>query len=103
MFTGGTSYRKADTTRDRSMKITREQREAWAKKTAQSPFNKWLNSKVRNADGSLNLDAMYALARKYGVTEEYRQLNPGQQRMNIGVKLRARVETKEYETAEGEN
>lgn len=96
MFTGGTSYRPNDTQRDRSMKVTREQREAWAQKTAKSPFNEWLNSQVRNADGTLNLDKMYQVAKKYGVNEEYRHLNPGQQRMNIGARLRNKVDPKNY-------
>lgn len=94
MFTGGTSYRKTSSARDRSMRITREQREAWAEKTAQSPFNNWLNPQIRNPDGTLNLEKMYRVAKEHGVTDEYPLLNPGQQRMNIGVKLRAALAKK---------
>ena len=65
--------------------------EAWLEKTSASPFNVWLNAKVRNADGSLDLDRLYETARAYGIKNEYRHLNPGQQRMNVGMQLRKKV------------
>jgi hypothetical protein len=70
------------------MQITSEQRRAWKDTTANGPFNRWLDPQVRDATGSLDLDRLYAVAREHGVTDEYRHLNPGQQRMNIGVRLR---------------
>src|SRR5262249_6028203 len=99
MFTTASSYRRRGEGRDRSMKITREQREAWAAKTANSDFNVWMNAQVKKPDGSLDLEALYALARKYGVNQEYRHLNQGQQRMNIGSRLRATVPPEDYQRA----
>jgi hypothetical protein len=89
LFTSGTRYR-TDTgdAAPAAMTITREQRQAWLEKTADSPFNRWLNKRVRNEDGTLNLDKLYQTARIYDVTQEYRHLNPGQQRMIVGVMLR---------------
>jgi hypothetical protein len=98
MFSTAAGYRPKGDGRDRGMKITREQREAWAAKTANSAFNVWMDGQVKNADGSLNLDALYELARKYKIEQEYRHLNPGQQRMNIGSRLRARVPPEDYQT-----
>lgn len=97
LFMSGTSYRGKDRTRDTKMKISAESRQRWKEKVANSPFNKWMNSKVRDANGKLDLERLYALARKYKIKEEYRHLNPGQQRMSIGILLRGRVDTKEYE------
>ena len=67
--------------RDRSMRITQEQRRAWMEKTAASPFNLWLDAQVKNSDGSLDLDRLYKVASSYGIKNDYRHLNPGQQRM----------------------
>ena len=96
LFSSGACYRKAGDNRTRSMKITREQRDAWRKKTAESPFNRWLDGKVKRQDGSLDLDRLYAVARDYGIEERYDHLNPGHQRMTIGVRLRSRVPQQEY-------
>ncbi len=85
--------------RDRRMTITREQREAWLKNTADSPFNRWLDRQVKSSDGTLDLDKLYEVARRYRIEKRYDHLNPGQQRMNIGVMLRNRVPAEEYETA----
>lgn len=73
------------------MHVTSEQHRAWKEFTANSPFNQWLNPQVRDASGKLDLDRLYAVAREHGITDEYRHLNPGQQRMNIGVRLRTVV------------
>lgn len=96
MFTTAAAYKPQGETKDRGMKITREQREAWAAKTASSDFNVWLNQKVQKADKSLNLDALYAVAKEFKIDQEYRHLNPGQQRMIIGSKLRAVVPQELY-------
>ncbi len=96
LFTSGTSYRRPDQG-DRKMKISREQREAWVKNTANSPFNIWLNRLVKRPDGTLDLEKLYEVARRYEITKRYDNLNAGQQRMNIGVMLRSRVPSKEYE------
>jgi len=96
LFTSGARYRSRHTSRERTMTITREQREAWAATTAKSDFNCWLDAQVKRRDGSLDLEKLYDVARQYGVDKRYPHLNPGQQRMNIGIMLRARVPDGEY-------
>ena len=98
LFTSGTTYRRPGRG-DRPMKISREQREAWVKNTANSPFNVWLDGHVKRPDGSLDLERLYSVAQAYGIEKRYDQLNPGQQRMNIGVMLRTRVPEEEYTCA----
>lgn len=80
------------------MEINRDQRARWTERTAQSPFNLWLADRTRGADGRLDLDRLYTLASEYGVDArgDYHNLNPGQQRMNIGNRLRARVPAEAY-------
>lgn len=95
LFTSGATYRRPDRG-ERPMKISREQREAWVKNTANSPFNIWLDGQVKRPDGTLDLDRLYAVAERYGIEKRYDRLNPGQQRMNVGVMLRARVPQEEY-------
>jgi len=87
LFSSGSTYRNDIKS---EMRITKEQREAWLKNTAQSPFNKWLDDQVRT-DGKLDLKKLYEVAEQHGVTKRYDHLNPGQQRMNIGVLLRKKV------------
>lgn len=96
LFSSAARYRKPGEIRDRSMKITREQRDAWKEKTASSPFNRWLDQKVKRPDRSLDLDQLYAIARAYGIEKQYHHLNPGQQRMSIGIMLRKAVPESEY-------
>jgi hypothetical protein len=102
LFTSAATYRRPGRGK-RVMKITREQREAWVKNTAGSPFNLWLDRQVKNPDGTLDLERLYSVARRYGVDKRYDRLNPGQQRMNVGVMLRSRVPREEYEGAPGTN
>jgi len=97
LFTSGAIYRRPDRPK-RTMTITKEQREAWVKNTARSPFNMWLDRQVKRPDGTLDLEKLYAVARTYGIEKRYDRLNPGQQRMNIGVMLRKRVPETEYES-----
>ncbi|TGS19057.1 hypothetical protein EN852_001665 [Mesorhizobium sp. M2E.F.Ca.ET.209.01.1.1] len=98
LFTSGTTYRPAGSGPREAMKITKEQRDAWIKNTKNSAFNTWLNKQVRDENGVLLLEQLYAVARKYGIEKRYDNLNPGQQRMNIGVQLRKLVDPKEYES-----
>lgn len=97
LFSSAARYRKDGEKRDKSMRITREQRDAWLAKTASSPFNRWLDRQVK-PDGKLDLDRLNEVAAKYGIANNYGHLNPGQQRMTIGVMLRARVPAKEYQS-----
>jgi hypothetical protein len=98
LFTSGATYRRPDRG-ERPMKISREQREAWIKNTANSPFNVWLNGQVKQPDGTLDLEKLYKVAQRWGIEKRYDRLNPGQQRMNIGVMLRTIVPPEEYENA----
>lgn len=97
LFSSGSGYR-LEPKAEAPMRITREQRENWLRNTANDPFNVWLNAQVK-PDGVLDLDKLYAVAEKYGVTKRYDHLNPGQQRMNIGVALRRVVDKSEYAPA----
>jgi hypothetical protein len=92
MFTSASRYRSAE----RTMFISPESRQKWMEKTANSPFNRWLNSQVKNPDGTLDLEKLYAVARRWGINDRYDHLNKGQARMNIGVKLRPVVPPEEY-------
>lgn len=84
---------------ERTMRVTPEQREAWAANTAAGPFNRWLDLQVRDGSGAFDLERLYALAERYGIRKrnEYAHLNPGQQRMNLGNMLRRVVPESEYE------
>jgi hypothetical protein len=77
--------------------FTPERRERWKQVTRDGPFNLWLNPQVTGADGSLDLERLYRVAREWGVNERYEHLNPGMIRMNIGNRLRAIVPVKVYE------
>jgi hypothetical protein len=95
LFTSATTYRRRGQG-ERSMKITREQRDAWLANTAKSDFNVWLDGQVKRPDGTLDLENLYAVAGNYGIDKRYDRLNPGQQRMIIGVMLRKRVPEDAY-------
>lgn len=82
------------------MKITPEQREAWLTNTSRSSFNVWLDAQVKGPDGTLDLEKLYEVAERYGITKRYDHLNVGQQRMTIGLMLRARVPKGHYEAPE---
>lgn len=83
------------------MKIDKERRERWAQETKNDAFNTWLRPLVSGPDGTLDLDRLYNVAKRYGLDlrENYVHLNPGQQRMNVGKKLRAIVPPHDYEEA----
>ena len=92
VFSTGTRYTMAgdpgETTE--TTRISREQREKWLKNTCPGEFNMWLDPQVRSPDGTLNLDRLYDIAGQHGIDPKpYQKLNPGQQRMIIGILLRA--------------
>ncbi len=71
------------------MHFTPQQRAAWYAQTKESPFNRWLRGRTTRSDGTLDLDRLHAVAAEYGIDAgRYAHLNPGQQRMNIGNRLR---------------
>jgi hypothetical protein len=82
------------------MEISRERRERWERLTKNDPFNQWLRPRVTAPDGTLDLDALHAIAARYGIDrrEQYAHLNPGQVRMNLGNMLRKAVPPEEYGT-----
>jgi hypothetical protein len=86
------------------MHFTPEQRKAWTETTKDSPFNKWLRLEVSRKDGTLDLERLHRLALTYGVDpRRYAHLNAGQQRMNIGNRLRALVPPGLYENVRSED
>lgn len=92
VFSTGTRYsRPAEPGKTESpMRITREQREDWLRNTCHGEFNEWLDPQVRNSDGRLNLEKLYDIAHQHHIDETpYLKLNAGQQRMILGIKLRA--------------
>ncbi|TBC98962.1 hypothetical protein ELH24_09915 [Rhizobium ruizarguesonis] len=96
LFSSGSSYRMTPKS-ESPMRITKEQREAWLANTANDAFNTWLNAQVKPG-GKLDLEKLYAVAREWRIDKRYDQLNPGQQRMNIGVALRKAVPEHIYKT-----
>lgn len=88
----------ADSAPGHGMHITNEQRRAWLKKTASSPFNLWLDEQLRDETGAFELEKLYALAERFGINKRtaYAHLNAGQQRMNLGNLLRRVVPAAEY-------
>ncbi|TLX17173.1 hypothetical protein FFR93_07640 [Rhizobium sp. MHM7A] len=94
LFSTASGYRKSPKDKN-TMRVTPEQRAAWLMNTAKGPFNQWLDGQVK-VDGVFDLKRLYEVAEKWGVTKRYDHLNPGQQRMNIGVALRKVVPESEY-------
>ena len=79
------------------MHFTPEQREAWNADTRDSPFNRWLRARTTGPDGLLDLGLLAAVAAEFGVdAARYAHLNSGQQRMNVGNRLRRLVPEKVY-------
>ena len=75
----------------KDMKITHEQREKWRQTTRYGAFNLWLDPQVRAADGTLDLQKLYAIATSHEIDHAlYMFLNPGQQRMTLGKMIRAK-------------
>lgn len=93
VFSTGACYgRKSEPGRvKKDMKITREQRQQWRQTTQHGAFNLWFDPQVRAADGTLDLQKLYALSTSHGIDHTlYTVLNPGQQRMTLGNMIRAK-------------
>jgi len=80
------------------LEISRERREHWEQNTKNDAFNQWLTPQVTAADGTLDLEALHQVARRYGIDRraQYAHLNPGQVRMNLGNILRKAVPPSDY-------
>lgn len=94
MFASASRYRSQNL---KTMVISPESRQKWMETTANSPFNKWLNAQVRKPNGSLDRDKLIEVAAQWGVEDKYKDLNPGQARMSIGIRLRAIVPAEVYQ------
>ncbi len=79
------------------MTITAEQRQAYLANPENMAWKLWVDSQVV-IDGVMDLERLYALAQRYGIQQRYDGLNPGQQRMNIGNRLRRIVPKEEWWT-----
>ena len=79
-----------------TMVVDAEARRRWAEGTKHDAFNRWLNRQVRDSAGDLDLGRLYEIALSFGVDERYDHLNPGQQRMNVGNRLRRVVPKATY-------
>ncbi|MFG1209568.1 hypothetical protein V5F79_27375 [Xanthobacter flavus] len=99
LFTSGARYRPRKEFNDRSIDVAGEQRQSWAVTTGGSPFNIWLDRQVKRNDGSVDIDRLYEVARRYGVNENFKNLSHAQQRLNIGVLLRRKTSQSDYEKA----
>ena len=88
MFASASRYRSRA---PKTMAISPESRQKWMETTANSPFNVWLNAQVRKPGGGLDRDKLAEVAAHWGIEDKYRDLNPGQARMSVGIKLRAVV------------
>lgn len=97
LFSSGAKYKRPRNT-DHSMKITRDERQAWIKNAAKSPFIRWLNEQVQRSDGTVDLEWLYEVARPYGIENKEERLNPAQQCMNVGEMLRDRVPPEIYKS-----
>ena len=93
VFSTGACYgRESEAGRvKKDMKITRDQREKWRQTTQHGAFNVWFDPQVRAADGTLDLQRLYAISTSHGIDyRSYTSLNPGQQRMTLGNMIRAK-------------
>jgi len=109
VFSSGTRYRRPGHARDRSTKITAEERRAWLNEQQGDAFNRWLDAQVLKPDGTIDVDRLFGLADEWAV--EYPALAilnasgapkfpAGQLRLVFGILLRGRVPPSEYEPTE---
>jgi hypothetical protein len=86
------------------MKISKERREHWEQNTRDDAFNRWLKPQITGPGGALDLDRLYAVAEGFGLDgrDRYAHLNPGQQRMTLGNRLRRAVPRAVYENGAAE-
>jgi hypothetical protein len=100
LFTSGLRFRPAGVSRDRSIRVTKQDSQAWLQAAEKDAFNRWLDAEVEAADGTVDLEKLRSLAKKYGIERMTRRLKPGFERLELGVLLRRVVPVSEYEVAE---
>ena len=110
-FSSGIRYRDPSQPEDKPVRITSEQRKAWLERQEGDAFCRWLDAQVVRADGTIDVDRLFALADKWGA--EYPagavldasgapKFPPHQLRLIFGVLLRECVPPWEYEPEETE-
>lgn len=72
------------------MNISKESRELWEQNSSKRPFLIWMQERVK-INGLVDLDALYTLAKEYGITKTYDSGNAGQKFMWISKALESRV------------
>ena len=63
---------------------------------AHTQFDLWLDHQIKEPSGSVDLEKLYAVARRYGVLKQYLYLTAGQQRSAVAALLRLRVPAETY-------
>jgi hypothetical protein len=102
LFTSGLAFRRIGTSRDRSLPVTKEERQARLS-TVQDAFGAWFDKQVRTVDGTVDLDRLAELVCKWDVEFPWKKSrNPGQLIVTARILLRKSVPPSEYETEEPE-
>jgi hypothetical protein len=105
LFISGLAFQRAETSRDRSVPVTNEERRARLTRVQGDAFGAWLDKQVRTADGTVDLDRLAELVCKWNVEVSWKTCrNPGQLVVVTRVLLRKCIPVSEYEaeTAESE-
>src|SRR5207248_1692311 len=98
LFTSGLAFRPAGTSRDRSVRITKEERRTSLSTVQPDAFGIWFDKQVRTENGSLDLDRLADLVCKWDIQFPWKKSrNPGQLIMTARILLRNRVPASEYE------
>src|SRR5262249_9427851 len=99
LFTSGLAFRRAGTSRDRSVPITKEDRRARLSTVRGDAFGAWFDSQVRTADGTVDLDRLADLVRKWDIEVPCKTCrNPGQLIVVVRILMRKRVPASEYDS-----
>jgi hypothetical protein len=99
LFTSGLGFRRAGTSRDRSVPITKEDRRTSLNTVQGDAFGAWFDSQVRTAEGIVDLDRLAELVRKWDVEFPWKKSkNPGQLIVVARILLRKCVPPSEYDS-----
>jgi hypothetical protein len=101
LFTSGLAFRRVGTSRDRSVPVTDEERQAKLNAVQPDVFGAWFDKQVRTAEGTVDLDLLAELVCKWGVEFAWKKSkNPGQLIVTARILLRNCVPPSEYEGEE---
>lgn len=95
LFATGARYQRPDDGA-RPGQLTAAQREEWVEASPASPFAKWLGRMTQDSNGQINLSRLHDLAAHYGVERRFPNLSPRQQRMVVGMLIRAKAPPEVY-------